>query len=178
MNYTGHGSEIVMAHENVFLYDDVSLLHNVDRLPLFYAASCRLNKFDQQTVDSMGELLVKSAAGGSVCSIGSTRDSAAGPNSALNRRFLAAVFGNQREAPTPVLDVGTAFQAAFTTQPADAWRNNRLFVIIGDPALMLAAPRGAGSIDGAGIEPMRRRIPSRSPGRTPAAPRARTAWRS
>ena len=67
------------------------------------------------------------------------------------------MFGNQREAPTPVLDVGTAFQAAFTTQPADAWRNNRLFVIIGDPALMLAAPRGAGSIDGAGIEPMRRR---------------------
>ena len=62
VNYTGHGSEIVMAHENVFLYDDVSLLHNVDRLPLFYAASCRLNKFDQQTVDSMGELLVKSAA--------------------------------------------------------------------------------------------------------------------
>jgi hypothetical protein len=157
LNYTGHGSEIVLAHESVFLYDDVSLLHNIDGLPLFFAASCRLNRFDQQTVDSMGELLVKSATGGAICSIGSTRDSASGMNSALNRRFHAAVFGNQRDAPTPVLDVGSALQAAFTTQPLDTWRNNTLFVLIGDPALMLAAPRGAGLIDGAGVEPMRRR---------------------
>lgn len=157
LNYTGHGNEIVIAHESVFLYDDVSLLHNIDGLPLFFAASCRLNRFDQQTVDSMGELLVKSTTGGAICSIGSTRDSGAGQNSALNRRFLAAVFGNQQGAPTPVLDVGSAFQAAFTAQPLDAWRNNRLFVVIGDPALMLAAPRGAGSIDDTGVEPMRRR---------------------
>ncbi len=157
LNYTGHGNEIVMAHESVFLYDDVSLLHNIDGLPLFFAASCRLNKFDQQTVDSMGELLVKSATGGSICSIGSTRDSAAGQNSALNRRFYAAVFGGQQSAPTPVLDVGSAFQAAFTTLPLDTWRNNRLFVVIGDPGLMLAAPRGAGSFDDAAVEPMRRR---------------------
>jgi hypothetical protein len=157
LNYTGHGNEIVMAHESVFLYDDVSLLHNIDGLPLFFAASCRLNRFDQQTVDSMGEMLVKSATGGAICSIGSTRDSGAGQNAALNRRFLAAVFDGQQDAPTPVLDIGSAFQAAFTTQPYDTWRNNKLFVLIGDPAVMLAAPRGAGSIDDAGVEPMRRR---------------------
>jgi hypothetical protein len=67
------------------------------------------------------------------------------------------VFGNQQGAPTPVVDVGSAFQAAFTTQPLDTWRNNKLFVLIGDPAVMLAAPRGAGSIDDTGLEPMRRR---------------------
>jgi hypothetical protein len=157
MNYTGHGNEIVLAHESVFLYDDVSLLHNIDALSLFFAASCRLNRFDQLTVDSMGELLVKSPTGGAICSIGSARDSAAGQNSALNRRFLAAVFGGQRETTTPVLDVGSAFQAAFTTIPFDAWRNNRLFVLMGDPAVTLATPRGGGEIDAAGLEPMRRR---------------------
>jgi hypothetical protein len=157
MNYTGHGNEIVLAHESTFLYDDVSLLHNLDALPLFFAASCRLNRFDQLTVDSMGELLAKSPTGGSICSIGSVRDSAAGQNSALNRRFLAAVFGGQRVTTTPVLDVGSAFQAAFTSSPSDAWRNNQLFVLIGDPAVTLATPRGGGEFDEAVLEPMRRR---------------------
>ena len=156
MNYTGHGNEIVLAHESVFLFDDVSLLKNIDGLPLFFAASCRLNKFDQQTVDSMGELLLKSGTGGSIVSIGSTRDSGAGQNSALNRRFLAATFGNQQEQTTPALDVGMAFQAAFTTD-ASTWANNTRFLVLGDPALTLAAPRGGGAFDEAGVEPLRRR---------------------
>jgi len=157
MNFTGHGNEIVLAHESVFLYDDVSLLRNIDALPLFFAASCRLNRFDQQTVDSMGELLMKSPAGGSICSIGSTRDSGAFQNASLNSRFIAAIFASQQQSTTPALDTGSAFQAAFTTTPFDAWRNNRLFAFLGDPAVTLAAPWGGGVIDTTGVEPMRRR---------------------
>lgn len=155
MNYTGHGNEIVMAHEDAFLFDDVSLLTNLDELPLYFAASCRLNKFDMPAVDSLGEALVKSARGGAIASIGSTRDSSASDNAALNRAFYSALFGHQQETTAPALDIGMAFQAAFAT--GANWENNTEFMIIGDPGLTLAAPRGSGAFAAGGLEPMRRR---------------------
>ena len=159
MNYTGHGNELLMAHELVFLVDDIPKLKNLDRLPLFFAASCRLNKFDMTNSDSVGELLVKSPVGGTIASIGSTRDSGAGYNSALNRQFLSETFGNQRDAPTAFLDIGQAFQAGFiaTASNYHIWLNNTKFLLIGDPAVTFVSPHGWGAADPQGIEPMRRR---------------------
>lgn len=154
VNYTGHGNETLMAHEVVFIYDDISLLTNIDALPLYFAASCRLNKFDEPTIDSLGEALVKSRTGGAIVSIGSTRDSGASPNSALNRDFHEYIFGLQQASPAAVMDVGTAFQAAF--YPSSNWHNNTKFMIIGDPALTMAAPRGTGAFQSDGLEPLRR----------------------
>ncbi len=157
-NYTGHGNELLMAHENVFLLDDVPRLHNLDGLPLFFAASCRLNKFDMKTGDSLGETLVKSSIGGAIASIGSTRDSGAGQNSILNRAFFSHTFDDQRVMPTAVLDVGSAFQAAFisTGTGHSQWVNNTRFALIGDPALTMASPSGGGTIGDDGLEPMKR----------------------
>ncbi len=157
MNYTGHGSEIVIAHESVFLYDDVSLLDNIDALPLFFAASCRLNKFDNETVDSLGEALAKSARGGSIISIGSTRDSGASQNANFNRDFLGAVFGYQLTSPEAVMDVGCAFQTAFSMWSSlTSWWNNSKFVVLGDPGLTLAAPAGGGALVSEDLDPMKR----------------------
>lgn len=155
LNYTGHGNETLMAHEVIFIYDDISLLTNIDALPLYFAASCRLNKFDMPTIDSIGEALVKSKTGGAIVSVGSTRDSGANPNSALNREFHSYIFGLQQASPAAVMDVGTAFQAAF--YPASDWRNNTKFMIVGDPALTLRAPSGTGAFESDGLEPVRRR---------------------
>jgi len=159
LNYTGHGNELLMAHELIFVVDDIPKLTNIDRLPLFFAASCRLNKFDMDDSDSIGEILVKSPVGGSVASIGSTRDSGSGYNSALNRAFLKHTFGSQRVSPRAVMDFGQAFQAAFIETGADThvWPNNTKFVIIGDPATTFVSPEGSGLIDDDGLEPLRRR---------------------
>ena len=159
LNYTGHGNELLMAHELVFIIDDIPKLKNSDRLPLFFAASCRLNKFDMPGSDSLGELLVKSPVGGSIASIGSTRDSGSGYNSALNRSFLRKSFGEQRDAPTVFLDFGQALQAGFieTGTNSSVWTNNTRFALIGDPAATFVSPNGGGEIDEDGIEPMRRR---------------------
>ena len=159
LNYTGHGNELLMAHELVFIIDDIPKLKNSDRLPLFFAASCRLNKFDMPGSDSLGELLVKSPVGGSIASIGSTRDSGSGYNSALNRSFLRKSFGEQRDAPTVFLDFGQALQAGFieTGSNSSVWNNNTRFALIGDPAATFVSPNGGGEIDEDGIEPMRRR---------------------
>lgn len=153
VNYTGHGSEIVLAHEDAFLYDDISLLLNIDKLPLFIAASCRLNKFDMESVDSLGESLVKSSIGGAIASLGSTRDSGAGSNAVLNRNFLEFMFAGQQVAPTAVLDIGMSFQAAFSL---GSWTNNTKFMIVGDPAVTLVAPAGAGEVVLEGLESMSR----------------------
>jgi hypothetical protein len=157
LNYTGHGSEIVIAHESVLLFDDVSLLNNIDTLPLFFAASCRLNKFDHETVDSLGEALAKSAIGGSIISIGSTRDSGANQNANFNRDFLRAIFGYQQTSPEAVMDVGCAFQTAFSMWGSlSAWWNNSKFVVLGDPGLTLAAPVGGGVLVSDDLDPMKR----------------------
>jgi hypothetical protein len=155
VNYTGHGSEIVMAHENVFLYDDAYSLENGAMLPLFFAASCRLNKFDQSTVDSMGELFAKLASRGSIASIGSTRDSGATQNAALNRSFYSHMFGHQQASATPQLDIGTSLQAGFTA--TTNWSNNTKFMLVGDPGTVLATPGGTGEFTEPAFEPMKRR---------------------
>jgi hypothetical protein len=159
LNYTGHGNELLMAHELVFIIDDIPKLKNIDRLPLFFAASCRLNKFDMPGSDSLGELLVKSPIGGSIASIGSTRDSGSGYNSTLNRSFLRKTFGEQRDAPTVFLDFGQGLQAGFIETGASygVWVNNTRFALIGDPAATFVSPSGGGEIDEDGVEPMRRR---------------------
>jgi len=148
LNYTGHGNELLMAHELVFIIDDIPKLKNIDRLPLFFAASCRLNKFDMPGSDSVGELLVKSPVGGSIASIGSTRDSGSGYNSALNRSFFTNTFGDQRDAPTVFLDFGQALQAAFiqTSTHHPLWLNNTKFALIGDPAATFVSPSGGGEL--------------------------------
>jgi hypothetical protein len=157
LNYTGHGSEIVIAHESVFLYDDVSLLSNIDALPLFFAASCRLNKFDNETVDSLGEALAKSAKGGSIISIGSTRDSGASQHANVNRDFFGAMFGYQLTSPGAVMDVGSAFQTAFSMWGSlSTWWNNSKFVVLGDPGLTLASPVGGGVLVSDDLDPMMR----------------------
>ncbi|MFH1690423.1 MAG: type IX secretion system sortase PorU [Candidatus Eisenbacteria bacterium] len=159
LNYTGHGNELLMAHELIFLVDDIPTLKNIDRLPLFFAASCRLNKFDMPNSDSVGELLVKSPVGGSIASIGSTRDSGSGYNSALNRSFLRKTFGEQRDAPTAYLDFGQALQAGFIESAAhySIWVNNTKFALVGDPATTFVSPGGWGEIEEEGVSPMRRR---------------------
>jgi hypothetical protein len=159
INYTGHGNEELMAHEHLFLIDDISVLKNIDRLPLFFAASCRLNKFDMPADDSVGELLAMSPLGGTVASIGSTRDSGSSSNSRLNRAFLRHAFGNQREAPTSFLDFGQALQAGFieTNTSSYSWGNNAKFVLVGDPAAEFASPEGSGTITPEDLGPVARR---------------------
>lgn len=158
INYTGHGNEELMAHEHVFLLDDIYSLKNIDALPLFFAASCRLNRIDMPDDDSVGELLALSAAGGTVASIGSTRNSFADQNSALNRAFLSACFGGQQEATTSVMDIGQALQAAYiVTNSGSLWDNNAKFVLVGDPAVTLASPEGSGVLGPEDLAPIARR---------------------
>ncbi len=158
VNYTGHGSEIVMAHESVFYFDDVTLLSNRPGLPFFFAASCRLNKFDRMTVDSLGEALAKSATGGSIVSMGSTRDSGASQNANFNRDILGAIFGNQQVETDAVLDIGLAVQAAVALAGGySAWLNDTRFMIVGDPAIVLATPGGSGNLSSDEVDPMMRR---------------------
>lgn len=155
VNWTGHGNETLMAHEYVFVFDDVPRLTNIDALPLYFAASCRLNKFDMPTTDSVGEILMKSGEGGSIASIGSTRDSSAGQNAVLNAWFYYHLFGEQRVLASTAMDVGTAFQTAF--MEGTGWYNNTKFCLLGDPAIRLASPLGGGHFETDGLEPMKRR---------------------
>src|SRR5262249_47945823 len=57
-NYIGHGSPFKLSDESVFLDSDVGTLTNTTQLPVFVAASCDIGKFNDPTVQSLGELLI------------------------------------------------------------------------------------------------------------------------
>src|SRR5262249_3639071 len=54
-NYIGHGSPFKMTDEGVFLDSDAGTLTNGLKMSLLIAASCDVGKFNDPTVQSLGE---------------------------------------------------------------------------------------------------------------------------
>src|SRR5262249_28818342 len=59
-NYIGHGSPFKMTDEGVFLDTDAGTLTNGLKMPLLVAASCDVGKFDDPSVQSLGERVLTS----------------------------------------------------------------------------------------------------------------------
>ena len=139
VNYTGHGSEIVMADERVFSFEDIESLENGDMQCFFMAPSCKVNRFDLATGEALGEAILLASNKGSVASFASTRDSGAHSNTALADRVAVALFGGEEVYPTVALPIGLAITAG---KVSGDWHNNQEFVLLGDPAMILSAPAG------------------------------------
>jgi len=79
-NFIGHGNPIKMADENAFIISDVPSLTNLDRLTFMIAASCDVGKFNDPSVQSLGERMVLSTTGGSIAVISATEQALSGLN--------------------------------------------------------------------------------------------------
>jgi hypothetical protein len=64
LDYLGHGALDRLSSGGLLTDDDVPSLTNGGRLPVLTAMTCTINRFAVPGVPSLGELLVKSAAGG------------------------------------------------------------------------------------------------------------------
>jgi hypothetical protein len=149
VNYTGHGSEIVMADERVFSFEDIESLQNGEMLAFLMAPSCKVNRFDQASGEALGEAILLASDKGSVASFASTRDSGAFSNTALADRVIEALFGGSEIYPTVALPLSLAITSA---KAVGDWHNNQEFVLLGDPAMILAAPSGRVEFDPAGTD--------------------------
>jgi hypothetical protein len=87
MNYLGHGGLDRFSADGLLTSADVAGLANGSRLPVVTAMTCTINRFAVPGVPSLGELLVKSAAGGAAAVWGPSGLSYHG-----EARQLAAIF--------------------------------------------------------------------------------------
>ncbi len=144
-NYTGHGSEVQMAAENVINASTIESWKNNTKLPLFITASCEIARFDEPSITSLGEKFILQKNGGAIALFTTTRVVYAFSNYTLNNNIYKYVF--TRETNGKPISIGKAFVQAKKITPNDFNQNKRSFTLFGDPALRLAIPEYNITID-------------------------------
>jgi len=142
INYTGHGGENGLAHEQVLDKNHIKGWTNRNMLPLFMTATCEFSRYDQydhkedQESTSAGEEVLLNPNGGGIALFTTTRLVYSGPNHLLNEKFYEVVFekdGNQQN-----YRLGDII--AYSKNNAGSGINKRNFTLLGDPSLKLAYP--------------------------------------
>jgi hypothetical protein len=136
INYTGHGGETGWATERVLDIPAIQAYKNLTHMPAFVTATCEFSRFDDPSLISAGELVFLNPEGAGIGLFTTTRLAYSQSNYALNKRFYYEAFiidSLTGEYPR----MGDLIRVAKT--PSN--QNIKNFVLLGDPALMLAYPR-------------------------------------
>lgn len=155
INYVGHGSSAQMADEQVFRGDDVAMLRNGLKLPLFMAFSCTIGDFGRAQSVSLAEKLVLWREGGAIAAVTASEVTYISPNGYINTGLFEELSSRE---PGPSPPVGVALARAksefiATIRMHDPWtradsanvfsseQNNHKYNLLGDPSLALISPR-------------------------------------
>ncbi|HWM94007.1 MAG TPA: C25 family cysteine peptidase [Thermoanaerobaculia bacterium] len=95
IDFVGHGGLDRLSADGLLTSDDVPSLTNGERLPVITAMTCTVNRFAVPGVPSLGELLVKSPAGGAAAVWGPSGLSFHGEARQLAGTFYRQVSGPQ-----------------------------------------------------------------------------------
>lgn len=134
INYTGHGSERLLADEKIFTEQDIDLLNN-KLYPFLVTATCEFGRQDDPAVISSAELSVIHTAGGAIGLVTTARPVNSPTNFLLNQEFYSSLFKREDDRyPT----IGEVFRN--TKNNSTSGVANRNFSLIGDPSLTLALP--------------------------------------
>jgi hypothetical protein len=133
VDYVGHGGLDRLSAGGLLTSADVPGLANGERLPVFTAMTCTVNRFAVPGVPALGELLVKSPSGGAAAVWGPSGLSASGEARLLAERFYHA--GGETRLGDRVLRAVAEFRA-YGGDPSLP----RIYDVLGDPALRLPVP--------------------------------------
>ncbi|MBN1505137.1 MAG: type IX secretion system sortase PorU [Candidatus Eisenbacteria bacterium] len=152
VNYIGHGNWNQLAHEQVFQIRDVASLSNAGKLALFFAGSCKVAKFDEPFEEGLGEALLKSSEAGAVASVAATGLVYSWSNFDFNNQYYTLLFPDG--AVDSLVPVGVALMATknYLASSYDDTLNSKRYVLMGDPALLLAAPELGVRLDAATVD--------------------------
>ena len=134
LNYTGHGGELGLAHEQLTTLQDIKSWNNINRLATFLTATCEFTRYDDKNRTSAGEYVFLNPKGGGISLFTTTRIAYAAPNKVLNTAFYNHLFDDNTFR---MGDLIRRTKNALGTSNS----NMRNFTLIGDPALSLAIPR-------------------------------------
>jgi len=138
VNYIGHGGDRGWAHERVLNTSTIGAWDNVDRMPLFFTATCELARFDDPDLETAGEMMVMNPKGGAIAMMTTTRVVYSYANEQLNTAFFNVVFD---APPGEQQRLGDILKRTKNHPSSGASSNKRNFTLLGDVALRLATPR-------------------------------------
>ncbi|WP_294742935.1 type IX secretion system sortase PorU [uncultured Prevotella sp.] len=146
MNYSGHGSVYIMSHEQSvkksYFSERMSL-----RLPLWVTASCDIMPFDGQQ-ENFGELAMFNDYGGSIAFFGTTRTVYSRYNRLINKSFMRYVLSSPNGKRMSMGEAVRQAKNGFASSGIEMERINRMhYALLGDPALVLAAPTLQATVD-------------------------------
>lgn len=144
MNYNGHGGPLGWCEERIFSMDDVNLMTNLKKLPLFITATCDFAPYDDPASVSAGEILLNKSDGGAIALMTTTRLVYQDQNREMNLNYMASGFKPMANGAFPSL--GEAWRLSKNLRYVNyvgqyAAANFRKFALLGDPALPLAFPK-------------------------------------
>ncbi len=142
INYAGHGSPDLWAHEHVFTrYDDVPRLNNNDKLTLFFAASCAIGLFDAPERDALAEELLVHPNGGAIGVVSATRLVWSGDNAQFNQETYDILLIDDSLSIAEAVylaKIKRQYKIAGIPSPES---NDRAYLFFGDPLLKLGMPK-------------------------------------
>ncbi len=154
MNYTGHANATSLSHEFAWEMDDFTNTRSTG-LPLWVTAACDVMPFDAGTSNN-GEAAVLNPDGGALAFYGTTRTVYAMPNRTMNLYFMQYLFDTDRNGQR--YSVGDAIRlakSAIISAGESSLRENKLqYALLGDPALIIGAPRQRVVVESIDGQPM------------------------
>ena len=138
MNYTGHGGPRSLSHEYVLRLADFETVEST-RLPFWMTASCDIMAFDGHE-KTLGEVAVLAPHGGAIGFFGTARTVYAYFNQYMNRYFTRHLLGSTNGRRNTIGEAAKLAKNELMASGDDQTENKFQYVLLGDPALVLAAP--------------------------------------
>ena len=129
INFNGHGGERGWTEEKVLTNEDIRAWRNVDKLPIFFTATCEFGRYDDPSLVSGAEIALLKERGGAIALLTTTRPVFSSTNFSINRAFYKELLNQENER------LGDVFKK--TKNAAIEGELNRNFTLLGDPALKL-----------------------------------------
>jgi len=133
-NYSGHGGEIGLGHEQYVQIPDINSWSNFDKLTVFITATCEFTRYDDPNRVSAGEQVFLNSKGGAIALFTTTRATYAAANVALNMDIYQDNMFQKTNGKYPTF--GDIIQKSKRRGSA----NDRKFILVGDPACKMAYP--------------------------------------
>ncbi len=142
VNFSGHGNNDVITHEEIFRGSrDIELVNNGNSLPLYLFFSCAVGRFDRVESTALSEMLQVRDGGGAIAVVAASRVTYQSLNNSFNKSFLSSLFDS---TDNPELRLGIAMQQSKKIESAH--KNTYKYIFFGDPATRLMIPRYSFSV--------------------------------
>jgi hypothetical protein len=131
-NYSGHGGELGLGHEQFLTFADINSWTNFDKLAVFITATCEFSRYDDPKRVSAGEQVFLNPKGGGIALFSTSRATYASANYALNKAIYTDNLFEKTDGEYP------AFGEVIMHSKTTGGDNDKKFILLGDPALKLA----------------------------------------